>query len=219
MSNSDSPNDVLWHYTSGEAFLKIVRAKSIHATDVACLNDATEFQYSVSLLVDHVLKDDPERLAMWKWRRMFGGPFTHGPHQSVVCVFCASEHGDSLSQWRAYAPAGGVAIGFDRSGLTKMLKQHASRGTLEKCVYDTATQIAALEAALKEAEASVPMHLDPGGRPERVAALFVREFLRLAPTSRTQPLTRRTNGAWWPRGQWGNCASAQATSSSCRMRC
>src|SRR5262245_19290034 len=42
----------LWYYTSGTTFARILKSNSVWATQISCLNDHTEFRYSVRLLRD-----------------------------------------------------------------------------------------------------------------------------------------------------------------------
>jgi hypothetical protein len=41
-------DEIVWHYTTGESLIEIIRTGSLFATQVACLNDTTELRYAVS---------------------------------------------------------------------------------------------------------------------------------------------------------------------------
>jgi hypothetical protein len=43
-------DDIVWHYTTGAGLLAIIETGKIFATQVSCLNDATEIRYSASIL-------------------------------------------------------------------------------------------------------------------------------------------------------------------------
>lgn len=45
-------NELVWHYTSGNALLNIVASGKLYATQVSCLNDSTEVRYGETLLRD-----------------------------------------------------------------------------------------------------------------------------------------------------------------------
>ena len=47
--NQDKLPDKLYHYTSLNGLLEIIRTKSIWATDILFLNDSSECKYSINL--------------------------------------------------------------------------------------------------------------------------------------------------------------------------
>ena len=40
------PPSILWHYTTGDALIKIIQTGSLFSTQISCANDTTEFSYS-----------------------------------------------------------------------------------------------------------------------------------------------------------------------------
>jgi hypothetical protein len=42
------PEAIAWHYTSGPALISIIESGTIFATQVSCLNDATEIRYAAT---------------------------------------------------------------------------------------------------------------------------------------------------------------------------
>jgi hypothetical protein len=42
------PELIVWHYTSGTGLISIIESGTIFATQVSCLNDATEIRYAAS---------------------------------------------------------------------------------------------------------------------------------------------------------------------------
>lgn len=121
-----NPHDVVWHYTTGEALLKIVQSSMLYSTQVSCLNDSSEIRYAAELLreafsdlqtksccspveapfLDRLIKAGAEESASSR----------HLP--SWWFVSCFSKEKDDLSQWRAYSsPGDGYAIAFRAGGL------------------------------------------------------------------------------------------------------
>ena len=127
-----------YHYTTLDGLLGIVHTRSIWATDVRYLNDEREFQYALDLLtqavneVDQVPGVDSSVLQQW-----LGALEITANIRLYVSSF--SEHGDLLSQWRAYGSSGsGVSLGFDSYALSAV----PSPGVFLtlKCIYDTTLQ-------------------------------------------------------------------------------
>src|SRR5215210_6670623 len=46
------PRTTLWHYASARTFIEIIGSGKVWATQISCLNDHTEFRYSVGLVRD-----------------------------------------------------------------------------------------------------------------------------------------------------------------------
>lgn len=111
------PSGPLYHYTTGENFIKIVQSGELWATQAACLNDTTELVYSADqlhrrvkakIIAPHNPAIDP---ILTRLNEALSNP---GIETSPVFVACFSERRDDLSQWRAYSGGeGGYAIQFD----------------------------------------------------------------------------------------------------------
>lgn len=110
------PPALLYHYTTLTGFEGILASRSLWATDIRYLNDASELIYALQVIYD-VLEGwhstsaaehfDASYYHADRWLR----PLDLGIFQYVTC-FC--EKGDLLSQWRGYsAGAPAVSIGFD----------------------------------------------------------------------------------------------------------
>lgn len=117
---------ILWHYTSGEALMNILQTGSIYATQVSCLNDTTEFQYSSHLYRDALLEVQKkgshgareDKLIEEILRDLIDSPEFPRTASGRWFVACFSEEEDDLSQWRAYTTAGNAyAIGFHANSL------------------------------------------------------------------------------------------------------
>ena len=132
------PTSPLYHYTTGSGLIEIIKSGELWATQLRCLNDASEMLYPIELLLaeiheklDTPLSDDVRFLLtttedkLRKPQLEAGGWF----------VACFSEDNDDLSQWRAYGGGeGGYAIGFNSLHLRKLGNQFMFLGKVE---YDT----------------------------------------------------------------------------------
>ena len=141
--NAELDDEILYHYTSLDAFQKIVTSGEIWATDSRYLNDTTEFKYSLDLAKE-----------VLEGRNLKNSDYAEGfiasANQTSIYVFSLSKRKDLLSQWRAYCPNGGVSIGFSKRVLEIFAKQQ--RFELVKCIYSREKQKERLIAAIEETE-------------------------------------------------------------------
>jgi hypothetical protein len=116
----DRQPDVVYHYTSADTLLKIVRSKVIWATNLLYLNDVKESDHCIAMLrkrLPHFLEESKPDDA--KSLENAFGTITTG-RWGVPYVSSFSQHRDSLPQWRSYCPAGnGVSIGFRTRALNR----------------------------------------------------------------------------------------------------
>jgi hypothetical protein len=129
---------MLYHYTSLEGLIGILKSQSIRASHCEFLNDSSEFQHALSFAKSHsgniYMQDD--------YLAGFGWGVRHAlekmnRHDIYVCSF--SEKPDLLSQWRGYCPQGaGVCIGFDKSSIEQYCEDNDYK--LSKCIYDHTEQ-------------------------------------------------------------------------------
>lgn len=107
----------LWHYTSGENLINIVRSGELWSTQVSCLNDQLELRYAQSLLLralfdlraERQLSEDETFFVDLGIERLN----EERTNTSEWFVACFSRRDDDLSQWRAYGLGeGGYSIGF-----------------------------------------------------------------------------------------------------------
>lgn len=93
----------VYHYTTGESFIKIIQSGELWATQAACLNDTTELTYATEEIRKRVNaklcgSHNPAIKPVLTWiSEALSNP---GPEVSPVFVTCFSEQRDSLSQWR-----------------------------------------------------------------------------------------------------------------------
>jgi hypothetical protein len=141
----EQPPEV-FHYTTVEGLLGILRTRRLWATDIGYLNDKSEFIYANEMV------------------REVGSAITTGVEplldlaavlnanlldHSECYVSCFCEDGDLLSQWRAYSHRGaGYAIGFDLAKLRALSNPDDAGFLLGRVIYDRKEQMSILRGAL-----------------------------------------------------------------------
>jgi Protein of unknown function (DUF2971) len=110
---------ILYHYTGIEPFRSILESRKMRATRYDQMNDWSELQLGVQLLREAV--ESHQVPSEHKEYKEFLLSAIHAYGEGVLNVYALSfsEEADSLYQWRAYAPQGGVAIGFDLEKVQK----------------------------------------------------------------------------------------------------
>ncbi len=113
---SDEPNvpAVVYHYTSMDAMMSILKSQSLWATSIVYLNDLSEQEHFLKLILKHLnedlqaLKDAANQAVSRELEQFKRHDF---PSRPFITSF--SRYDDSLTQWRSYCARGnGVAIGF-----------------------------------------------------------------------------------------------------------
>ena len=111
------PTTPLFHYTSGENLISIVKTDELWSTQIGCLNDTAEIRYALGGLLERIRQ---RRAALQNpaleplLRRLDEALSDPQLETAPVFVACFSEQNDDLSQWRAYSGGeGGYAIRFD----------------------------------------------------------------------------------------------------------
>jgi hypothetical protein len=147
--------EFLYHYTTPEGLVGIVEKQEIWATDLSCMNDTTEFRVGLDLAIKHLeeLHGDGScaYAERWKWLlTALRGRRDHGTETlSSVYACCFSDDGDDLSQWRAYCPNGGFAIGFPRTALGTIAHRQKWLA-LDRCIYDEGEQETAIKKTVED---------------------------------------------------------------------
>jgi hypothetical protein len=131
-----APPEYLFHYTTAQGLIGILKSKEMWATNVSYLNDSKEIieaaetaalAASNMALQPNVLTDELRLLNEMKEAAGSAGKRFY--------IIAFSEDGDSLSQWRGYCPAnGGYAIGFPSKHLMSVAKEQGFY--LLKCCYN-----------------------------------------------------------------------------------
>ncbi len=107
-TDGQSTPTTLYHYCDARAFMSMVRKKCVWLSHARYMNDYMEQEFFLEQLEERAgeFTDNQEYIE----RIRLGVANCRVPY-----VFCLSEVGDLLSQWRAYADDGvGFAIGFSR---------------------------------------------------------------------------------------------------------
>jgi len=111
--------EILYHYTSIEAFVSIIESQNMRATRYDQMNDMSEVQLGLDLLLEAVEKYPVDRSYRDYKEFLISGINSYREEALEVYVLSLSAASDSLYQWIAYTPHGGVAIGFDRRKVQK----------------------------------------------------------------------------------------------------
>lgn len=122
--------NVLYHYCSLDTFTKIIKNKTIRASDCCKTNDYSETKWISTLVYDilvqqiityckfFLLFDSNENVidkVLSQICRTIDAIYSRNTRQMLTFVACFSADGDLLSQWRGYSDNGcGVSIGFDK---------------------------------------------------------------------------------------------------------
>lgn len=131
-----NPPPLLYHYTSPNGLIGILRAKELWATNTSFLNDFNELVEATNTAKNAIWNmlnrrglTSGEVSLLEEMRQQAGS----AAKRYYVCSF--SEDGDSLSQWRAYCPnSGGYAIGFPSRQLAALASELG--WFFVKCVYE-----------------------------------------------------------------------------------
>lgn len=143
MPDKTEPN-IIYHYTTFEGLMGILRKNVLWATKIQYLNDATELVEPINIadnllntylnqiykgLIKNIKPQIIEHLsaAIHEWQYI----------NICVCSFCTN--GDLLSQWRGYGvPGSAYSIGFNREKLLESIKSHPFE--LKRCTYYDPTE-------------------------------------------------------------------------------
>lgn len=121
-------NQLLYHYTSFNAFNSIVANCTLRFTNIRYLNDSSEYLYALNLLKNKVLEfEQSNNISKGIDLSMFDRFFFSNKLYSVS--FC--ENGNDLNLWRGYCPSdGGISIGFNKDAIFPFGKI-----AINKCIY------------------------------------------------------------------------------------
>jgi hypothetical protein len=145
---------LLYHYTTANGLLGILREKRIWATSSLHLNDGSELQYARDLLRKQLEQrentfprtSDTKRLRHWE-------SLLSGDEPAIAFVTSFSENPNQLSQWRAYCPLGdGYSLGFSMSDLDYLIRKSGFALGMVQCIYDSAEQVAFLQRLITFAD-------------------------------------------------------------------
>jgi hypothetical protein len=145
---TETPSVDLYHYTGLDSLISIIESQTLRASNIFYMNDYEEVNYGVNLLksrIQYRIKQNTEidkEVIFYKIYNWIINSFTNTYHS--LFVFCLSEKGNLLSQWRGYTPHGkGISIGFDPTQIRKIVDDQGFR--LAKCLYDVKEQTEAID--------------------------------------------------------------------------
>lgn len=149
---AEQPTEVLYHYTSLAALMKIVESGSFHATDISFFSDAAEMRHAADILRTYIsqrIEAQSQKSKLLSQFREWASERIGGGHMQFVVSFTAN--GNLLSQWRSYCPHGrGVSIGIRPEVICRAaIAQHYRIG---KCIYDNKAQRDIVETIISEVE-------------------------------------------------------------------
>lgn len=155
---------VLYHYTSAEGLSGILTSQSFWMTDIRYMNDLSESQYAMELLIERLNTREGDNDLSTVQRDFLARVLDimpglkYGP--STFCVsFC--EEGNLLSQWRAYRGlGGGYALGIDFFHAFRLLDR---RCFIRKLIYDPVAQQSLLDRAIQSYLTTVGTLADSSG--------------------------------------------------------
>jgi Protein of unknown function (DUF2971) len=164
MLYEEKPSHELYHYTSIDSLLSIVKDKSLWATELKYLNDSQELSYFVELMRMKTLVYDAVGLeaeidATNQLRSWIRDWFVNG---ALIFTTSFTEKGNVLSQWRGYCEHGkGVSLGFDPAAIVDCADRASFR--LGRCIYDQKRHHSlAAEVVNRLVKAAVENGPDPG---------------------------------------------------------
>jgi hypothetical protein len=136
------PPGHLFHYTTIEGLLGILRENRLWATHVAYLNDPSELTHAHDLIQEELAsrmsatESSIDREFIGRAQRAIN------PHDGMQQYFaaCFCEKSDLLSQWRAYSNRdGGYALGFATRQMERVAMPSPTLA-LRRVIYDHDTQ-------------------------------------------------------------------------------
>jgi hypothetical protein len=136
---------VLYHYTSIDKFKHIVESKVLHLTSIQFVNDSLEYFQCKKIIRESYLRKYKENGSsnltpyFLSLNDFLDCNLLENENIFEVNTFIASfsEDCDSLSQWRAYCPTGGCALGFRTEELLNKWDIDTSKSSdiFDQCKY------------------------------------------------------------------------------------
>jgi hypothetical protein len=169
------PPKIVYHYTSQEGLLGILKRKVLWLSSIRHLNDSAELKFAAKFLRETLKRKDGDSTNQWRDACHAFSNHVRSLEKMSCYVGSFSEKGDLLSQWRAYTGEGvGFSIGFDFAGLDIL-----SRGRkilFQKCAYGESERDEIAVALMN----SLRLHLRNNSAKD-AAKLTFREFQSVAP--------------------------------------
>lgn len=131
-----TPPALIYHYTSHDGLLGVLRNKQVWATNTRFLNDASEglhaVDYARNAIENRMRRGNLTADQIAALEAMQSAAGTAAARHYTASF---SEEGNLLSQWRAYCPPhGGYALGIPAGQLVAMAREQ--NFWLVRCIYD-----------------------------------------------------------------------------------
>jgi Protein of unknown function (DUF2971) len=131
---SQKPARMIYHYASATGLIGILDKKTLWATNHLHLNDRQELK-----IATHVFREEARASTLNEEQRAVFLKVIQ-KLEAPSFIVSLSEHGDLLSQWRAYCPGGdGYALGFSPENPIFESAREKSFNLI-RCVYKTEEQ-------------------------------------------------------------------------------
>ena len=171
LAYDDFPEKI-YHYTSSEGLLGIVKSKELHLTDFMYLNDPQEIQHGLEIVRKLILdtahekkENTPEQQTLRKFLwTLDSNILKTGDRLSHDSIFisCFCENGDLLSQWKGYSNFGaGFSIGFNTENIVNKTNDDMFL-IFSKVIYDEQAKKKVINELLN-AFITTPILVKPNG--------------------------------------------------------
>jgi hypothetical protein len=163
--------DVLYHYTTANGLLGILRTSTLWASNLTCMNDFSELRYATNL-IDKELRAALELSDCELSKHLLSNedvsPFSAISHKYSVYACCFCKEGNSLSQWRAYAEkAAGYSLGIETKRILEFLNRGKLKQNLIEVIYSPEHQRALIKPEIMECIENATRTTLPGDEKEK----------------------------------------------------
>lgn len=160
--------DTLYHYTSQQGLLGIIKNKELLMTDILYLSDSSEYKHTLDLLKSLVETREKQLSTLtgmsgndvnskvrkvYRYLKSYCELGIDKTNERLIenYIFSLSRKEDDLNQWRSYCPReGGFSIGFDYKRLSSIIYQEKNKGyTIRECIYDPTKKNEIINSILK----------------------------------------------------------------------
>lgn len=172
----DTPQGLLYHYTTLKGVLGIVGCRKLWASDIRYMNDSAELKHAADLIRDEIREriagghenaDLLGQFADWVTNRITNG------HMMFAASFRA--HGNLLSQWRGYSSHGkGVSLGFSAEFIGQCVKKQQFQ--IGKCIYEPGRQHKLICQIIDSVESDVYSQLQGDETREQLSQIYKNVF-------------------------------------------
>lgn len=113
--------DYVYHYTSIDAFLKIIENNTLWFTHMSFQKDPSEVDFGVDVILDILSKNKKDLspiIDIIKNMRILYNKYAFNLDKNLLFIFSLSEAGDNLPQWVQHGDdSNGICIKFEREHL------------------------------------------------------------------------------------------------------